>query len=74
LSGRTVEYDLGVDLMWDGKAWTIDTAAWVSHETQNQILLRKLPRRSAKELDACLVALLEAVDSLKAFDDLVFSG
>ena len=66
------EYDLTVDLMWDVEAWTIDTEAWVADETQNQVLLRALPRRSATELDACRAKLLEAVDELKSFDDVVF--
>jgi hypothetical protein len=66
------EYDLAVDLMWDGEAWTIDAEAWVADEKQNQVRLRALPRRSATELDACRTKLLEAVDELKSFDDIVF--
>ena len=66
------KYDLGVDLMWDGQSWTIDTEAWVSDEIRNQVLLRELPRRRTTDLAACLSALRGAVGDLASFQDLVF--
>jgi len=67
------EYDIGLDLQWNADGWTIDTEAWVSHETQNQVLLRELPSRSATELHRCLQELREALHDLKTFDDLILA-
>jgi hypothetical protein len=65
------EYDLGVDLLWDENAWTIETSLWVANEAGGQDLLRQLPDRMASDLSVCLSQLQEAVADLASFRDIV---
>lgn len=69
-----LEYQFGVDLLWDSREWTLHTEAWVEAVEGGQTLLRSLPERKAPDLDSCLAQLHAALDSLTSFDDLLFKS
>jgi hypothetical protein len=65
------EYELGVNIRWDERCWTITTEAWVDAEEGGQHLLRELPERPAVDLATCLEQIGAAVEDLASFEDLV---
>jgi hypothetical protein len=65
------KYELGIDVLWDSKGWTLMTDAWVESDDGGQQLLRELPERVASDSESCKHHLTEAVSDLLQFQDLV---
>jgi hypothetical protein len=56
-------FEVGVDVLWDGRGWTLQTEAWVDCE-EGARLIQSTPERRAATLDECLEQLRAALAEL----------
>lgn len=65
------EYDLGLTIFWDATQWLITTELSEINEEQGQVILKELPERKCEKLADCLRQILEAVNDLTQFEEIV---